>query len=80
MSDLADIMEQFKNKSIFIYGTGSYETAIYHTFSKYGVKVNTFLDIKAQPGDILFEIPMYKADDKLLDIKKKKKLLLLRQL
>ena len=69
--DLADIMEQFKNKSIFIYGAGSYGTAIYHTFSKYGVKVNTFLDIKAQPGGILFEIPMHKADDKLLDIKKK---------
>lgn len=69
--DLVDIMEQFKNKSIFIYGAGSYGTAIYHTFSKYGIKVNTFLDIKAQLDDKLFEIPMYKADDKFLDTNEK---------
>jgi len=69
--DLANIMEQFNNRSIFIYGAGSYGTAIYHTFSKYSVKVNTFLDIRAKPGDQLFEIPMYKADDKSLDIKTK---------
>ena len=32
--DLENIMEQFKNKSIFIYGAGSYGTAIYHTLVK----------------------------------------------
>jgi FkbM family methyltransferase len=67
--NLTDVMEQFKNKSIFIYGAGNYGTTIYHTFSKYSIKVNTFLDIRAQPGDTLFKIPMYKADDELLDIR-----------
>ncbi len=65
--NLADIMEQFRNKLIVIYGAGTYGSLIYHTLNNYGIQVKIFLDIKSQPGDKLFNIPMYKADDKLLD-------------
>ncbi len=71
--NLADILNQFKNKNIVIYGAGTYGSLIYNTLKKYGIQVRTFLDIKAQPGDKLFDIPMYKADDKLLDNKIKEK-------
>lgn len=64
--DLANVMEQFKNKTIYIYGAGCYGAAIYQTFSKYGVQVDTFLDIKSKPGDKLYDIPMYRADDELI--------------
>jgi FkbM family methyltransferase len=67
--DLEDVMKQFMNKSILIYGAGCYGTAIYNTFSRYGIKVDMFLDIKAKPGDRLFDIPVYRADDKSLDTK-----------
>lgn len=66
------VMEQFKNKLIFIYGAGSYGTLIYHTFLKYGVKISAFLDIKSKPGDKLFEIPVYKANDKAISAGDKK--------
>lgn len=71
--DLADMMEQFMDKSIFIYGAGCYGEATYRTFSKYGVMVSRFLDIKAQPGDTLFGIPVHRADDELLDAVDKQK-------
>lgn len=65
--DLAHVMDKFKEKSIFIYGAGCYGQATFQTFSKYGVSVKKFLDIKAQSGDSLFGIPVHRADDELLD-------------
>ena len=71
--DLADVMEHFKDKSIFIYGAGCYGEATYQTFSKYGVSVKNFLDIKAKPGDTLFGIPVHRADDEVLDVEDKER-------
>jgi len=71
--DIADVMDQFKDKLIFIYGGGCYGQATFQTFSKYGVSVKKFLDIKAQPGDTLFGIPVHRADDELLDARDKER-------
>ena len=71
--DIADVMDQFKEKSIFIYGAGCYGQATFQTFSKYGISVKKFLDIKAQSGDTLFGIPVHRADDELLDARDKEK-------
>ena len=64
---LAAITGQFKDRTVVIYGAGCYGVAIRQTFCTYGIQVKAFLDIKAQPGDTLLGIPVYRADDQLID-------------
>ena len=61
--NLKEIVEYFSDKIVYIYGAGSYGSLIYDTLTENGVNVHTFLDIKSKPGDTLFGLPMYKADD-----------------
>lgn len=69
--DLAAIAGCFKDRPVVIYGAGDYGSSIHQVFSRYGIVVQAFLDIKAQSGDMLFGIPVYRADDGLIDARLK---------
>jgi FkbM family methyltransferase len=60
---VSDIMNSMKNKHIFIYGAGSFGKEMFEVFKEYNINVCAFLDIKAEKGDMLFNIPVYRADD-----------------
>jgi FkbM family methyltransferase len=59
-----DILRPLSDKNVFIYGAGSFGKEIFNILTENSINVHAFLDIKANSGDSLFNIPMYKAEDK----------------
>jgi FkbM family methyltransferase len=50
-------------KMIFVYGAGAFGRETYRDLRKNGIPVTAFLDRAAQPGQTLFDLPVWRPDD-----------------
>lgn len=58
-----DVLNQLKNKSICIYGAGSFGQEIYHLLHVNGIEIEAFLDAKAAQKKQLYGIDIYTAQE-----------------
>lgn len=74
---ISSFMNSFRNQSVLIYGAGSFGKQIYSILKDYDIRIEAFLDINAQYGQTLMNIPVYKPDDQLLHCKNKSEALVI---
>ena len=71
------IINSLKGHFIFIYGAGGFGREMYNLLSKYGIKVSAFLDKAASDNEQIFDVPVYRADERYIDSTTKKEAVVL---